>query len=347
MSKSQLGQFYTTNCEYILSNMEIPDTVKTIIEPFAGNGDLLKFIRNKSNYTIELYDIEPKYENTIQRDTLEFPPDYANKFVLTNPPYLARNKSKNKELYDKYNTNDLYKCFILNIIENVCEGGIIIIPLNFMCSIRKADIELRKRFLEKYLIKIINIFEEQVFEDTTYAVCSIYFMKKEEIYHENNMKTYIYPTKKEMNISLTSDNNYTIGGEIYNILQNSKYTVQRATKDTKKNITNILLKCIDDSIDSQLGFKVVRGEDIFIDNTPKLSARSYATLVINKTLTLEEQKILVDKMNKYIKDKREKYNSLFLTNYRESNTIARKRISFDLAFKICNYILSMESSLDE
>ena len=347
MSKSQLGQFFTTNYEYILSNMKIPDKTKIIIEPFVGNGDLLKFITNKSKYTIEIYDIDPKYTNTIKRDTLEFPPDYTNKFVLTNPPYLARNKSKNKSLYDKYQCNDLYKCFILNIISNICDGGIIIIPLNFLSSIRNADVELRKQFLEKYSLKIVNIFEEQVFDDTSYAVCCIYFIKKatnnNNNNNNNNIKLHIYPTNKVMNIELTPENNYSIGGEIYNLPQNSKYIVQRATKKTINtiNITNILLKCIDDSIDSQLGFKVVSDENKFIDNTPKLSARSYATLVINKTLTIDEQKELVDKMNNYIKEKREKYNSLFLTNYRESNTIARKRISFDLAFKICNYILSV------
>jgi len=47
MSKKQLGQFYTTNYEYILSNMKIPNDVKTIVEPFVGNGDLLKFIKKK------------------------------------------------------------------------------------------------------------------------------------------------------------------------------------------------------------------------------------------------------------------------------------------------------------
>lgn len=151
---------------------------------------------------------------------------------------------------------------------------------------------------------------------------------------------YIYPSKKEMNIQMTSENNYTIGGEIYNLPQNSKYIVERATKNTKGNITNILLKCIDDNINNKLGFKIVSDEDKFIDNTKNLSARSYATLVINKTLTLEQQEHLVDKMNEFIKEKRKKYNSLFLTNYRESNSIARKRISFDLAFKICNYMLS-------
>jgi len=143
-----------------------------------------------------------------------------------------------------------------------------------------------------------------------------------------------------MKIKLSHDNNFTIGGEIYNLPNNSRYTIERATKKTKGNITNILLKCIDDNINSQLGFKVVSDADKFIDNTPKLSARSYATLVINKDLSLEQQKKLVEKMNIYLKNQRDKYNSLFLTNYRESNSIARKRISFSLAFKICNYILS-------
>jgi hypothetical protein len=143
-----------------------------------------------------------------------------------------------------------------------------------------------------------------------------------------------------MFIELTSSNNYTIGGEIYNLPYNSNYKVGRATKETTQHITNILLKCIDDNIESQLGFKVVSDENRFIDNTPKLSARSYATLVINKSLTLQEQEILVKKMNDFIHYHREKYNSLFLSNYRESNSIARKRISFELAYNICNYILS-------
>mgnify|MGYP001233219905 CR=1 FL=1 len=187
-------------------------------------------------------------------------------------------------------------------------------------------------------MKIINIFEEQVFDDTKYAVCSIYFIKKEK--NDNSSIIYIYPNKKEMTVTLSNKNNYTIGGEIYNLPVNKEYKITRATRKTKENITNILLKCIDDNINSQLGFKLVNNNDIYIDNTPKLSARSYATLVINKKLSLEQQEKLVEKMNAYIKSQRDKYNSLFLTNYRESNTIARKRISFDLAFKICNYILS-------
>ena len=109
---------------------------------------------------------------------------------------------------------------------------------------------------------------------------------------------------------------------------------------TKHYITNILLKCIDDSIDSQLGFSVVDDDNIYIDETENLTARSYASLVINKQLSIAEQKDLVKRMNLFIQEKRKEYNSLFLTNYRESNTIARKRISFDLAFRICNYVMT-------
>ena len=339
--KSQLGQFYTTKYEYIFQNMEIPPGIKHIIEPFTGNGDLLNFIKNKENYQLELYDIDPKHDNTIERDTLKNPPCYDEKFVLTNPPYLARNKNKNKELYEKYNCNDLYKCFIINLINSNCLGGIVIIPLNFICSIRKADVELRQSFLEKFSLITLNIFEEKVFDDTSYAVCSIYFSKKKSTL-QRTIKTYIYPSKKVINILLTKTNNYTIGGEIYLLPTNNKYKIERATKLTTHNdhITNILLKCIDDSLESQLGFKIVADENRFIDMTENLSARSYATLVINKKMSISEQKKLVEKINIYISEQRNKYNSLFLTNYRESNTIARKRISFDLAFRICNYILS-------
>ena len=95
-TKQKLGQFYTTNYKYILQNLSIPKNIKNIIEPFTGNADLLKFIDNIDSYNIECYDIDPKTDKTIKRDTIKNPPDYNNKFVITNPPYLARNKSKDK-----------------------------------------------------------------------------------------------------------------------------------------------------------------------------------------------------------------------------------------------------------
>lgn len=341
MTKQKLGQFYTTNYDYILQNMCIPNNVKNIIEPFTGEGDLLKFI-NIKNYNLELYDIDPKYNGTVKCDTLYNPPNYDNKFVLTNPPYLARNKNTDKTLYDKYNTNDLYKCFIINLINSLCLGGIIIIPLNFISSIRKSDIELRKQFINKFDIITLNIFEEQVFNDTSYTVCSLQFELKKSIKNSISTNIHIYPNNIKCNVIFGEINDYTIGGEIYNLPKNNKIKIERATSknSNNSNITNILVKCIDDNINSTIGLSWVSNENIYIDNTPKLSARSYATLIIEPKLNEEEQKKLICDFNNYMTKMRTKYNSLFLTNYRESNTIARKRISFQLVYDICNYLLS-------
>jgi hypothetical protein len=331
-NKKQLGQFYTTNYKYILQNLHIPDDINNIIEPFCGQGDLINFTNKK----VECYDICPKQDYIIKRNTLLEPPDYTDKFVITNPPYLARNKSKDKTIFDKYNQNDLYKCLIDELTKNICIGGILIIPLNFFCSIRKNDIELKKKFLKKYNILTINIFEESVFDDTSYTICSFQFEKKQ---HSKLIDCYFYPSSKKINIEFTKQNNYMIGGEIYNLKQNNNIKVERITTNNKDNInkTNILVQCIDNNENNKITLSIVSDDKIFIDETPKLSARSYASLIIEPKITKEEEKKIVDKFNKYLNEQRTKYNSLFLTNYRENN---RKRISFKLIFEIVNYLLS-------
>lgn len=348
-TKKELGQFYTTNYVYILNGMHIPYDVKEIIEPFTGKGDLLKFITNQDDYKLHCYDIDPKNNHTIKQDTLKNPPNMTNKFLLTNPPYLSRNKSTNKEIFDLYNENDLYKCFIRILITNNVSGGIIIIPLNFWSSIRKADINLRKDFLKIYKVVLLNIFEEQVFDDTSYAVCCFQFKLRDIVdmlsdlslnETRENIQCIVYPTKTKYTFNIDKINNYTIGGEIYKLTQ-STYEITRLTKKNKTStgITNILVKALDDSITSKIRLTIVADDKRHIDNTSKLSERSYATLVITPAISLERQKKLIIQFNSFLEDYRKKYNSLFLSNFRESNTIARKRISFDLVYKITKHLL--------
>jgi hypothetical protein len=340
-NKKVLGQFFTTNYDYILQNIKIPDNIQNIIEPFTGNGDLIEFVKNHNkNYNIECYDIEPKKDYIIKQDTLINPPDYSNKFIITNPPYLARNKSHNKKIYDKFNSNDLYKCFIISIINNLSIGGIIIIPLNFWSSIRKSDIQLRKKFLSYYSVHSVNVFEETVFNDTSYTICSFMFLLNNNNNNDTEIKFNIYPSKKTLSTKLNNDNNFIIGGELYNLQTSNKFNICRLTS---KNITeansNLVIKCIDDDIDNLINLSVVDDDDIYVDNTPNQTARTYATLIIIPKINIEKQKKLAEKFNKILNKYRKKYNSLFLTNYRESNTIARKRISFDLVYSLVKYIL--------
>jgi len=194
-NKKILGQFMTTNYKYILQNIVIPKNIKNIIEPFCGNGDLLNLV-DKDKYNIECYDIEPTNKNIIKQDTINNPPCFKDKYIITNPPYLARNKSNNKELFDKYDVNDLYKCFIKELISNNPSGGILIVPLNFWSSIRVNDIKLRSKFLDIFNIKLINIFEEKVFEDTNYTICSFQFELKQKSNTKNKININIYPSKK-------------------------------------------------------------------------------------------------------------------------------------------------------
>jgi hypothetical protein len=336
-TKSKLGQFYTTNYEYILQEFSVPTDIP-IIEPFAGNGDLLDFVKT-SKYPFECYDIDPQKDYIQQRDTLLHPPSFSGKYVLTNPPYLAKNKSTDKTIYELYGCDDLYKCFIELLTRNVCEGGVIIVPLNFISSVRASDSALRKRFVSAYHILRIHVFEEQVFSDTTYTVCSIQFGRYKNS-DENTICT-IFPGKKQIAFSLSDKNNYTIGGEIFTLPPTPTYRIERATKLTKKTecITNILVKCIDDSIRSKIQLRIISDQDRYIDTTPNLTERSYATLVIEPPISLEQQTELVERFNQLLEEYRDKYNSLFLTNYRESNTIARKRISFGLVFQLCSYLL--------
>jgi hypothetical protein len=340
--KQQLGQFMTTNYEYILKNMTIPDEIDTIIEPFCGNGDLLKFINR--DVKIERYDIDPKSDEIAYRDSLLDPPVYADKYVLTNPPYLARNKATDKEAFDRYDTNDLFKCFIISMINDPPIGGIMIIPLNFISSIRQHDVDLRRRFLSVFKILLINIFEKRVFEDTGYAVCAIAFELGEGGTIEETQID-IYPSGDTIKATLCESNNYMPGGDVYRLKDNDKYVITRLTRlNSNENHTSILVKCIDDNKKKKLGLTMVEPDGIYVDNTEKLSSRTYATLVITPPISYEKQCELVDLVNEYINEKRMKYHSLWLTNYRESSDIARKRISFGLVYAIVGEILrAMES----
>ena len=157
MSKKSKGQFYTTNSSYILDGFEKPpDDIKYVIEPFAGKGDLVNWVKKLNcDVIIHSFDIDPKNDNIIKRDTLLNPPDYNNTWIITNPPFLARNKSKDKTLFDLYKTNDLYKCFIKSVVnQNNCRGGIFIIPAGFFFSSREIDVKCRDSFMKNYKLRL-------------------------------------------------------------------------------------------------------------------------------------------------------------------------------------------------
>ena len=325
--KGNLGQFYTTNCNYILENFEIDTNVK-YIEPFVGQGDLVNWLKNKKIDNIETYDIDPKINCDDIRDSLLNPPIYENKYVVTNPPYLLRNKNKNKSIYDRYNTDDLYKAAILSFIEGSVIGGILIIPVNFLCG---EDKKIKNKFFDKYKVDKCRIFEESVFEDTTYSVMALQFSLKNQSDFER-FTIEFYPSKKLLEVTLEKKYGWRLGEHLFSS-ENTNYKFSRLTEDQLPN-TNLKLYTID-SGGPNGRIRLEYDENHFFG---KESDRTIATIVSNKPI--EDERELVKKFNSKIEFYRDKYNSLFLSTYRNSTkNYMRKRISFKQAYKFLQNIM--------
>lgn len=168
-NKKKYSQFYTKNTNELFNNiidLFLDDYNKniSIVEPCCGEGDLIKFLKTKNINNFELYDIEPKYENTQKLDTILNPIDLNNKYIITNPPYTAKNKltKEQKNLYKDYlnDIDDLYQIYIKQIINSNVISGILILPINFLFS---NNNKIRKEFILKYQIVFCNLFEKKNF----------------------------------------------------------------------------------------------------------------------------------------------------------------------------------------
>lgn len=346
--KQQKGQFYTTRSAYILEDMPLPpSTISRIIEPFAGKGDLIQWIRdNGCLIPIEAYDIDPQDTTTIYRDTLMNPPDYTDAWVITNPPYLARNKSEDKRLYDVYHTNDLYKCFLHSICcsnkNKGCLGGIIIIPAGFFFSPRDMDTRCRNEFLSKYRIIHVRYFEETVFYDTTTTIVAIAFERSYQPLTEQNIVWELLPSKEKKTFYLSAQHHWIIGGEIYSLPTIANVSIRRHVEGLplreNEQQTHILLNALDSGRKD--------GGRISLTYKPnyvypaKDCSRTFASLrITGRVLSESEQEELCIRFNAWLEEKRKETWSLFLPQFRESKEYARKRIPFELVYRIVLYLL--------
>lgn len=312
-------QHYSTNLMLLDGLLNyIPQDAK-IIEPFYGKGDLVKNLNITEYYDIFLNDDH-------KRDTLLNPPDYRGKWVITNPPYLAKNKAKDKNYFLNSDYDDLYKIAISTML--AAEGGILVIPINFFSDARSSKI--RKEFLSIFSIKRINYFKDKMFDNTSYNVCSFAFERnKENSYQEIPLVIYGNEIKTQK-IILEEKYNYRLGGEIFEKLSQVKTVFSRITQNNKKIPTKINIVCIDKQ-NTPLHF--------YYSDTPyygKDSDRNVATLSYtgDGALTEKEQKEIIEEANKVIEQIREQYSDIILTNFRDRN---RKRISFQEAYQFASF----------
>jgi hypothetical protein len=347
-TKKSRGQFYTTNSSYILEGLPGPPSdCLRVVEPFAGKGDLIDWVKSQG-YTgpIEAYDIEPKRTDIQQRDTLKQPPSYTDAWIITNPPYLARNKSSSKDIYDLYATNDLYKCFLTSLTQQQppCRGGILIIPAGFFFSPRDIDVRCRGNFLTKYRILKVRYFEETVFDDTTTTIVAIAFERSASPLQSQQVPWELLPTKLQKTFPMEAKYDWIIGGDIYNLPVPETVKIRRHVEGNPlkqgEQQTYLTLNALDSGgADGRISLDYKHG---YIYPAQDCS-RTYATLRISgKQLSEQEQQTLSKKFGEFVEAKRSETWSLFLPQYRESKEYARKRMPFELGYRIVLHLIQTE-----
>ena len=306
-------------------------------------------VKNGITLPTELYDIEPKHKDVILRDTLMDPPNYADAWVLTNPPYLARNKCALKGVFDKYCTNDLYKCFITSLTQqkDVCAGGIFIIPAGFFFSPRDVDVRCRNDFLSKYKLLKVKYFEQQVFPDTTTTVVAFAFEKSPVVLEEQFVEWISVSSHKKSQsqvFRMNKSDDWIIGGDIYKLSTSPGIHVGRHVEGhaLKPGVqrTFMTLSALDSGTKDG-GRICLEYKDNYVYPAKECS-RTYATLCIKglpTPLTPEEQQTLCEEFNAVVEKKRTETWSLFLPQFRESKEYARKRIPFELVYTIVSHLL--------
>jgi len=373
MMKNQLGQFFTTNSDYIFQGLESFIKNKEITDPFAGNQDLFLWAKKNNCKKIIGFDCDKNYVDNKKvryNDSINSPKKY--KFVLTNPPYLHKNKADKKtknKFFSGINSSfeDLYQVSIHSILNS--EEGILIVPLNFLCA--ENSKRIRNIFFNKFEIINLNVFSQQVFKDTTYNVISFYYRKKKKFSDKNKISAVIFPEKKKINFTIEKKSGWQLGGnflnkikaaknylEIFrlteNFLQSGSYEAKMALQNIKeiknyyidKNIKNVLEKNILflRAIDSKNG-KKIQLEDIreynILGLVGKNTSRNMAHIIFGQEVSIEEQEVLIQKFNQELNQNRKKYSSFFLTNFRDNG---RKRISFDFVYKFLNYLYEQKNS---
>lgn len=368
LKKKNLGQFFTTNVNYIFEGFSAFVKNKEVVDPFAGNQDLLNWAKKNGAKSIKGFDFDKSLVDekiVFYNDSLNNPKKY--KFVITNPPYLHKNKADNKtknNCFSGENSSfeDLYQISLKSIMNS--EEGIVIVPLNFLSA--ENSKKIRELFFNKFEIKKLNIFTEQVFDDTTYNVIAFYYTLKKDIFKNIMLvDSVIFPNNEKVKFELRETFGWQIGGEfiskinsVQDVLGIYRLTTKNLIEGTEKirlafnnikdtseeNLDLELKKAIESNIlflraiDSRNG-KKIQLEDIRDYNVyglvGKESSRNMAHLMFKKPLSLPEQKELIELFNKELQEAREKHLSLFLTNFRDNN---RKRISFEFAYKLLNYI---------
>lgn len=317
MNKRSLGAFYTKNAEQIFERFSNKIINKDVVDPFCGEGDLLNFAHERGARSIVGFDINKDVHPDVIMDSL-LNPCHIDGIILTNPPYLARNKAKDKEVFDKWGVNDLYKASLLMLAECSKEGAIVV-PQNLFCD---EDFSFRKKLFNLIEITDVEWHDSPVFDDTDVRVVSFYY--RQGCTSSINGTSLIDGGVGKLRIGKDWWEDVEKGrklGCIRRLIVGNDYD----------NPPPLLLRTTDTGGENgRISLNV--GEPFY----GKVSDRTFATPCIQLKKPVD---YIANKFNCILETNRDKYNDRFLTLYMQgSNTLPRRRVAIKDAFALINLI---------
>ena len=336
--KRDLGQFFTRESvwmqPHIRDHLERLSQQYTVcVDPFAGEGDLLKVASKETGIKTIGHDHDAKIcqeHGWKENDSIRKPIAEGNAFVLTNPPYLAKNSAKRigspmVKYFDSgfvpgieegqlKTLDDLYKLAIEKVIQ-LYDDSIWIVPESVIQDIVKLD-EWRDR------LHSVTILEKNPFEDTEHPVCVLIFSK-------SSQSPMIYK------------NDQPVGEwkEIYAFHQKPSEAQGKKIPMTFNSASGKLgFRAVDGtSKGDEQKIRFVHGEELeYPRERIKVSTRHLTYIDVD--LDYNVLTFVIDRANEIIREYRYKTKDVFLTpfmgNNKEHNR--RRRLDYRLARAIFN-----------
>ena len=317
-----------------------PPKGAVVVDPFAGKGDLLKWLG--PGYIELAYDIEPAARNVFRRDSLAHPPRYAGTYVLADPPELAKHNAENKAMFDHWGVDNLYKCFVKSILKDAPLGGIMIVPLNFLNGVLDGEKKRRREFFRRFKPIRINIFERLLLAETDYIVTAIqfevrttfdaakepvtlnFYPSNTELHFEVNPREYVFPDESPL--------------DVFGKPPSSKYINLRRHEEDRplkpsEQLTHLYFEGYDSDAAESCGQDRIglRWTDAIHVGKPLFTSNSKAQIVVRGHLSRRLQLRIINDFNACIEDWRKKTRSIFLPHYYDTKGRWRRRMSYDIA----------------
>lgn len=344
--KREFGQYFTTESSWLKPHIEshlqsLSKRYATCFDPFAGDGHLLD-VAKKFNFSIIGCDID----NSIcannkwdQNDSLLNLDVHKGTFILTNPPYLAKNSAKrlgsemvsyfsrdvlNKQADSEYKVlNDLFKIAITKGIEKY-DDSIWIVPESGIQDLEKLP-------LWKKNLHSVTILENNPFDDTEHPVCIMIFSR-------SNPKQEVW--KNDVQLGHWTD--------LYQLHQDFAQNVSKhLSMNFNEKHGNLGFRAVDGTReDGTMKIKFCLADELgYPRKSIKISSRHLTYISVD--LGDEELSNVISLANQLIDDYRAMTHDVFLTAFMGNNKqgARRRRLDYKLARVIFNK--AYQESLDK